>query len=78
MSLKDFREFARVRPIDMWVVVVRSKRTRWMHHGTIRRTRGEAIREYLKEWENGPWTQWKYHARRGVECIKVSVIPALG
>lgn len=39
-----------IAPILMWCVAVIGKRTTWLHHWTINRTRKGAANEYLANW----------------------------
>ncbi len=37
-------------PLQMWAVIIRTKRTEWIHWHTIRMTRKGAWEAYLQSW----------------------------
>jgi hypothetical protein len=60
----------------MWAVVLIQRRSSWIHHETIRRTRYEAVTAYLAMWEpayhgeilRGRNKRWRTERVR-VECL---------
>ena len=69
----------RIGTITMWAVIVRSSRSRWIHHGTISTTKRGAIDKYLNEWrDDGPYIfrTWEYWQQKGNTCERVIVSPA--
>lgn len=37
-------------PITLWAVIVKSKRSEWIHYETIARTKRKAWRKYQEQW----------------------------
>ena len=62
------------KPVKLWAVEVIQQRSRWIHHFTIRETRGESIRSYNQGWRAD--NMFQKRRRQGlVRCIKVEVRP---
>lgn len=60
-------------PIQMWVIIIRERRSQWMAHSTIARTRAEA---WIKIGEIYMPEHVERNRRNGTfRAIKVDVIP---
>lgn len=51
-------------PVILWAVIVRSKRSEWIHHGTLRQTRKDAWQAFCESWGNRPALEWERKAGR--------------
>ena len=69
MSSKNMHRPA---PLAMWVVIVTSQRSRWIHYPSIARTRRASIAAYLRNYEL-PDTTWRECVRRGLRVARVTV-----
>ena len=59
-------------PVVMWAAIIKSKRTEWIDHRTIRRLRRDSVKAYLVDWD------WDYYdvamSRVRFARVKVSEI----
>lgn len=68
------------RPVQMWAVVIRSSRSRWIQYHTIGRTRSESIAKYVDLYRRElHCVIWRRGRRTGkVTCERVTVSVARG
>lgn len=58
---------------EMWAVVRPVRNGTEICNWTVARTRTMAIRAYLLDWDCGPWSDWRWHHRKGRRCVRVTV-----
>lgn len=63
-----------IQPVTMWAIAHQGHRSTHILQSTIRRTRREAVDEYLSWWRSDHYKRnWKVHYREGTRAIRVVV-----
>lgn len=61
---------AKLKPIKMWAVARMGIRSPWIIPETVKKTRMEAISDFIFD---GPWSTWEQAYDRGFRVVKVIV-----